>query len=48
MPKSAIFDVDGTLIDSVDLHALAWHEAFVQFRLQRDFRAGSQPDRQRR
>lgn len=31
MPKSAIFDVDGTLIDSVDLHALAWHEAFVHF-----------------
>ncbi|SAK70211.1 HAD family hydrolase [Caballeronia glebae] len=31
MSKSAIFDVDGTLIDSVDLHALAWHEAFVQF-----------------
>ncbi|KXV10680.1 HAD family hydrolase [Caballeronia megalochromosomata] len=31
MPKSAIFDVDGTLVDSVDLHALAWHEAFLHF-----------------
>jgi HAD superfamily hydrolase (TIGR01509 family) len=31
MPKAAIFDVDGTLVDSVDLHALAWHEAMVKF-----------------
>src|SRR4029450_11989827 len=31
MPKAAIFDVDGTLLDSVDLHALAWHEAMVGF-----------------
>lgn len=31
MPKAAIFDVDGTLLDSVDLHALAWHEAMVKF-----------------
>ena len=31
MPKAAIFDVDGTLLDSVDLHALAWHEAMVEF-----------------
>lgn len=31
MPKAAIFDLDGTLIDSVDLHALAWHEAMVRF-----------------
>src|SRR3984957_14786496 len=31
MPKAAIFDLDGTLIDSVDLHALAWHEAFMKF-----------------
>jgi HAD superfamily hydrolase (TIGR01509 family) len=28
---AAIFDVDGTLLDSVDLHAVAWHEAFVKF-----------------
>jgi phosphoglycolate phosphatase-like HAD superfamily hydrolase len=31
MTKAAIFDLDGTLIDSVDLHALAWHEAMVKF-----------------
>jgi HAD superfamily hydrolase (TIGR01509 family) len=31
MPKAAIFDVDGTLIDSVDFHALAWHEAMEKF-----------------
>jgi HAD superfamily hydrolase (TIGR01509 family) len=31
MPQAAIFDIDGTLVDSVDLHALAWQEAFAQF-----------------
>src|SRR3984957_16138700 len=31
MPKAAIFDLDGTLLDSVDLHAIAWHEAMAQF-----------------
>jgi phosphoglycolate phosphatase-like HAD superfamily hydrolase len=31
MPKAAIFDIDGTLLDSVDLHAIAWHEAMVEF-----------------
>jgi HAD superfamily hydrolase (TIGR01549 family) len=31
MPKAAIFDLDGTLLDSVDLHALAWHDAMVRF-----------------
>ena len=31
MPKAAIFDLDGTLLDSVDLHALAWHEAMKKF-----------------
>jgi HAD superfamily hydrolase (TIGR01549 family) len=31
MYKAAIFDLDGTLIDSVDLHALAWQEAFAKF-----------------
>jgi HAD superfamily hydrolase (TIGR01509 family) len=31
MPQAAIFDIDGTLVDSVDLHASAWHEALVKF-----------------
>ena len=31
MAKAAIFDVDGTLVDSVDLHAQAWHDAFRDF-----------------
>ena len=31
VPKAAIFDLDGTLLDSVDLHALAWKEAMEQF-----------------
>jgi beta-phosphoglucomutase-like phosphatase (HAD superfamily) len=31
MPKAAIFDLDGTLLDSVDFHALAWQEALVKF-----------------
>ncbi|NEU13743.1 HAD family hydrolase [Methylobacterium sp. BTF04] len=29
--KAIIFDVDGTLLDSVDLHAQAWVEAFGHF-----------------
>ncbi len=28
---AAIFDIDGTLIDSVDFHAKAWHETFAHF-----------------
>jgi HAD superfamily hydrolase (TIGR01549 family) len=31
LPKATIFDLDGTLLDSVDLHALAWHEAMAAF-----------------
>jgi phosphoglycolate phosphatase-like HAD superfamily hydrolase len=31
LPKAAIFDLDGTLLDSVDLHAMAWREAMVEF-----------------
>jgi HAD superfamily hydrolase (TIGR01549 family) len=29
--EAVIFDVDGTLVDSVDLHARAWQEAFAHF-----------------
>src|SRR5438477_1045541 len=28
---AALFDIDGTLVDSVDLHARAWQETFVWF-----------------
>ncbi len=31
LPKAAIFDLDGTLLDSVDLHALAWREAALAY-----------------
>lgn len=31
MKKAVIFDVDGTLVDSVDLHARAWQEALRHF-----------------
>jgi HAD superfamily hydrolase (TIGR01509 family) len=31
MPKAIIFDVDGTLVDTVDLHAGAWQDAFREF-----------------
>ncbi|RYG27141.1 HAD family hydrolase [bacterium] len=29
--EAVIFDIDGTLIDSVDVHAQAWREAFLHF-----------------
>src|SRR5512138_1160951 len=33
MPQlvAAIFDIDGTLTDSVDIHAMAWQEALRHF-----------------
>jgi beta-phosphoglucomutase-like phosphatase (HAD superfamily) len=31
MIKAVIFDVDGTLVDSVDLNARAWKETFREF-----------------
>jgi HAD superfamily hydrolase (TIGR01509 family) len=31
MTRAALFDIDGTLLDSVDLHARAWQEAFARF-----------------
>ena len=31
MPAAVLFDIDGTLVDSVDLHARAWQEAFARF-----------------
>jgi beta-phosphoglucomutase-like phosphatase (HAD superfamily) len=30
MLKAVIFDMDGTLVDSVDLHAQAWVDAFKE------------------
>src|ERR1700735_3240768 len=36
MVKAVIFDVDGTLVDSVDLHARAWQDAFHEFGLDID------------
>ncbi|HEX9964116.1 MAG TPA: HAD family hydrolase [Allosphingosinicella sp.] len=34
-PRAALFDVDGTLVDTNDLHASAWREAFLKFGLDR-------------
>ena len=31
MIRLVIFDIDGTVVDSVDLHAKAWQEAFAEF-----------------
>jgi phosphoglycolate phosphatase-like HAD superfamily hydrolase len=32
-PQAVLFDIDGTLVDTVDLHAAAWREAFLNFGL---------------
>jgi HAD superfamily hydrolase (TIGR01509 family) len=37
MVRAVIFDIDGTLIDSVDLHAGAWQEALRHFGYDRPF-----------
>ena len=34
-PRAVLFDVDGTLVDTNDLHAAAWREAFLSFGLDR-------------
>jgi phosphoglycolate phosphatase-like HAD superfamily hydrolase len=39
MIAAVIFDMDGTLIDSVDLHAVSWQRTFVQFGHQIDYAA---------
>lgn len=39
MPRAVIFDVDGTLVDSVDRHAQAWVETFAEFGYACDFAA---------
>ena len=39
MPAALIYDIDGTLLDSVDLHARAWQESFLHFGYQFPFDA---------
>jgi beta-phosphoglucomutase-like phosphatase (HAD superfamily) len=39
MVKAVIFDMDGTLVDSVDLHAKAWQDAFRDFGHEFDLKA---------
>lgn len=39
MVEAVLFDVDGTLVDSVDLHAQAWVDAFARFGKRVDFAA---------
>ena len=39
MITAAIFDIDGTLLDSVDAHAHAWQDAFADFGVTVDFAA---------
>jgi phosphoglycolate phosphatase-like HAD superfamily hydrolase len=37
--KAILFDIDGTLVDSVDIHAMAWQEALRKFGFDADFQA---------
>lgn len=37
MLRAILFDVDGTLVDSVDLHARCWQEAFARYGRQISF-----------
>jgi HAD superfamily hydrolase (TIGR01509 family) len=39
MIRAVLFDVDGTLVDSNDLHAAAWQEAFRHFGVELPFQA---------
>ena len=39
MLDAVIFDVDGTLVDTVDFHAEAWKRAFAQFGREVDYQA---------
>ena len=39
MIDSVIFDVDGTLVDTVDMHAEAWQRAFHEFGKELEFQA---------
>jgi beta-phosphoglucomutase-like phosphatase (HAD superfamily) len=39
MIEAVIFDVDGTLVDSVNLHAKAWQVAFEKFDKEVSFEA---------
>jgi HAD superfamily hydrolase (TIGR01509 family) len=36
--KAVLFDIDGTLLDSVDLHAESWVQTFAHFGILADFR----------
>jgi HAD superfamily hydrolase (TIGR01509 family) len=37
--QAVIFDIDGTLVDSVDLHAAAWQDAFAHYGVEVPFDA---------
>jgi HAD superfamily hydrolase (TIGR01509 family) len=39
MIEAVVFDVDGTLVDTVDQHAAAWQRTFVHFGYRLDFAA---------